>query len=284
MNWNISFHPLFIMLCCVLIYYGYVGLLCSYLLCLMIHEIAHSLAAARLGYKLNHIKVMPHGISIGGNNVFFSYKDEIIIAISGPLSNFVLLILILSMWWLWPITYVYTLDFFAANVVIGVVNLLPVYPLDGGRVLLALLSQRISRMNAVKVLRIIGLIISSLIIMSFVITTFFVPNFTLLFFGVFLFITSLYDTPDINYMRVNNLEYKLSRINKGISLRNIAVNMDITLYKLYSQISPFNITNFTIIDSDMHIVGQLTEKQIQHLVTIYPANVRLKVILPQMLA
>lgn len=284
MNWNISFHPLFIMLCCVLTYYGYVGLLCSYLLCLMIHEIAHSLAAARLGYKLNHIKVMPHGISIGGNNVFFSYKDEIIIAISGPLSNFVLLILILSMWWLWPITYVYTLDFFAANVVIGVVNLLPVYPLDGGRVLLALLSQRISRMNAVKVLRIIGLIISSLIIMSFVITTFFVPNFTLLFFGVFLFITSLYDTPDINYMRVNNLEYKLSRINKGISLRNIAVNMDITLYKLYSQISPFNITNFTIIDSDMHIVGQLTEKQIQHLVTIYPANVRLKVILPQMLA
>lgn len=283
MNFNVSFHPLFVMLCCVFAYYGYFALLCSYLLCLIIHEMAHSLMAARLGYKLNHIKIMPHGASIGGNNIYFSYKDEVFIAVAGPLSNFVLLILTMALWWLWPSAYVYTLDFFVANAVVGVVNLLPVYPLDGGRVLLALLSQKISRKTAVRILRIIGVIISSCIITGFVVSTFFVPNYTMLFFGVFLFVTSLCDYHNIGYVRVNNLEYKLSRINKGIKLRNVAVNPEITLYKLYSQISPFNITNFTVLDDNMHVVGQISEKQLQHLVTIYPANVRLKVILSQML-
>ena len=280
MSWNISFHPLFVILCCVFAYYGYVSLLCSYLVCLMLHEFAHSFMAFRLGYKLNHIKVMPHGVSIGGNNMYFSYRDEISIAIVGPLANFALAMLVLSVWWLWPVSYVYTLDFFVANLVIGLVNLLPVYPLDGGRILLALLSLRASRLLAVKIMRIIGVVISTAILVGFVATTFFVPNFTMLFFGLFLFVTTLCDTRNIGYMRINNLEYKLSRINKGIAVRNIAVNPDITLYKLFAQISPFSITNFTIIDNDMRVVGQLNEKQLNHLVTIYPANVRLRVILP----
>ena len=284
MNFNISFHPLFILLCCVFIYYGYVGLLCSYLLCLIIHELAHALMASRFGYRLNHIKMMPHGASIGGNNMYFSYRDEIFIALAGPLSNFVLCILVLSLWWLFPISYVYTLDFFVANLVVGTINLLPVYPLDGGRVLLALLSRHTSRIKAVKIIKIIGIILSFAIILWFVVTTFFVPNFTVLFFGIFLFVTSLCDTRNIGYMRVNNLEYKLSRVNRGIAMRNIAVNQDITLYKLFSQISPFYLTNFTVIDGDMHILGQISEKQLNHLITIYPANIRLKVILSQMLA
>ena len=283
MNFNLSFHPLFIILCCGFVYFGYFGLLASYILCLLLHEFAHALVAKRLGYKLNKIKLMPHGVSISGNNVYFSYKDEVRIALAGPFSNFVLVVLTMALWWIAPITYTFTYDFYVANLVIATVNLLPIYPLDGGRVLLALLSQTLSRVRALNVIKIVGIVLSSFIVILFVVTTFFVPNFTLLFFGVFLFVTSITDTKNIQYSRVNNLEYKISRINKGITMRNVAVNQDITLYKLFSQISPFAITNFTVLDDNLKVVGQITEKELNRLVTIYPADAKLTVILHQML-
>ncbi len=283
MNFNLSFHPLFIILCCAFIYFGYFGLLVSYILCLLLHECAHALVAKRLGYQLNKIKLMPHGVSISGSNVYFSYKDEVRIALAGPLANFMLVVLTMAFWWALPVSYSFTYDFYIANLVIAIVNLLPIYPLDGGRVLLALLSQKFSRMRAVTIVRVIGVILSSLLIVLFVITTFFAPNFTLLFFGVFLFVTSLTDTRNIQYSRVNNLAYKMSRINKGISVRNIAVNQNITLYRLFSQISPFSITNFTVLDNNLKVVGHITEKELNRLVTIYPADAKLTVILHQML-
>ena len=66
-------------------------------------------------------------------------------------------------------------------------------------------------------------------------------------------------------------------------MRNVAVNQDITLYKLFSQISPFAITNFTVLDDNLKVVGQITEKELNRLVTIYPADAKLTVILHQML-
>lgn len=284
MNFSLSFHPLFVLMCCGFIYFGFFGLLASYIICLMFHEFAHFLMANRLGYCLNKLKLMPHGVGISGNNVYFSYKDEIKIAIVGPLSNFVFVLLLLALWWLVPQSYTYTYDLYVANLVIGVVNLLPIYPLDGGRVLLAILSQKLSRVRALNTIRIIGVVLSSILITLFVVTTFFVPNFTLLFFGTFLFVTSLSETKNIEYSRINNLEYKIARINKGISLRNIAVNKDITLYKLFSQLTPFSITNFTVLDSNLKVVGQISEKQLNKLVAIYPSDVKLEVILPQTLA
>ena len=283
MNFSLSFHPLFILLCCGFVYFGFFGLLASYLLCLLFHEFAHALMAKRLGYKLNKIKLMPHGVSISGSNVYFSYKDEIKIALAGPLSNFVLVVLIVALWWIFPTTYAYTYDLYVANFVIATTNLIPVYPLDGGRVLLALLSQKTSRLKALKIIRVLGVVLSSLLIVLFVATTFFAPNFTVLFFGVFLFVTSLTETKNIQYTRINNLEYKISRINKGICLRNVAVNEDITLYKLFSQLTPFSITNFTVLDKNLKIVGQITEKQLNRYVAIYPAEAKLSVILSQML-
>lgn len=279
MNFNISFHPLFVLMCCTFIYYGYFGLLASYLLCLLLHEFAHAFVAQKLGYKLNKIKLMPHGVGISGNNVYFSYKDEVKIALAGPFFNLCFIILIFALWWLFPVSYVYTYDLYVANLVICCVNLLPIYPLDGGRAFLALLSQKTSRLNAIKIVRAIGITLSSLLIIAFFVSTFFVVNFTILFFGVFLFVTSVFETKNIQYGRINNLEYKLSRINKGITMRNIAVNKDITLYKMFSQLTPFSITNFSVVDSNLRIVAEISEKDLNRLVTIYPADVKLEVIL-----
>jgi len=241
--------------------------------------LAHAFVASRLGYKLNVITLMPHGVSIGGSNVYFSYRDEILIAIAGPLFNIILAVCTVCIWWVFPITYAYTDYFVFANLVIAIINVLPIYPLDGGRVFLALLSIKKSRKSAEKIVRIVGITLSVGLILGFVVTTFFVPNFTLLMFGGFLFVTSLFEDKNSRYTRISTINDKMQKLNKGIKIRDVAVNQNTTLYKLFRETSPNTITQFTILNDSMQVVGYLDEQKLEKLLLVYPATATLRTIL-----
>ena len=103
-----SIHPLFIVFVAALIYLGYFYVLLAYLITIILHELAHAFVANKLGYRLNHITMMPHGAALSGQNNFYSAKDEILVAVAGPALNLVLAILGCALWWIWPDTYFYT--------------------------------------------------------------------------------------------------------------------------------------------------------------------------------
>lgn len=108
------------------------------------HELAHMIAGIILGFKPNTIEIMPFGLSISFEGKVDNYNKKIkkasililkkmIIAISGPLINFIFAIVFLifpiHLSKIEPQTIVY------ANMLIGIFNLIPIYPLDGARVL-----------------------------------------------------------------------------------------------------------------------------------------------------
>lgn len=93
---------------------------------------------------------MPYGAALIGEYESASARDEIAIAAIGPACNFFLLLITVATWWLCPAFYDFTACFAAANLCLVVVNLLPVFPLDGGRILLAALSRYRSRSVALK--------------------------------------------------------------------------------------------------------------------------------------
>ena len=135
-------HPLFLLFG---LYYAFTGRLFLFLVATVVavmHEFGHSLAAARLGYRLDKIVLMPYGALISGDIEGISLKDEIFVALAGPLVNAAAAVLFVALWWFFPDTYPYTDVAFYSSVAIALVNLLPAYPLDGGRIAEALLGRR----------------------------------------------------------------------------------------------------------------------------------------------
>ncbi len=278
-KFKLSIHPLFLVFIAALIYLGYFYVLIAYLITIILHELAHSFVAQKLGYKLNHITLMPHGASLSGQNNFYSMRDEILVAIAGPALNVILAILGCALWWMFPDTYFYTQQFVYANTITAIINCLPIFPLDGGRVLLAILSKNGNRNNAIKKVKITGIIISCALIICFFITVFFVPNYTMLVFGSFLFITSILDDKTAYYDHLGLFESKNTHLNRGLKVREIAVPETMQLYKLLSSVTPDSITDFSVLDKNFKVIGKINENQLEKLIQIYPANTKLGLII-----
>ncbi len=278
-KFKFSIHPLFIVFVAALIYLGYFYVLLAYLITIVLHEFAHAFIANRLGYRLNHITLMPHGAALSGQNAFFSARDEILVAIAGPILNLILAVIGCALWWIWPESYAFTEQFVYANMVTAVLNCLPIFPLDGGRVVLALLSRNGNRTSAVKKIKVTGIIVSVSILVGFVITVFFVPNYTMLVFGSFLFVTALLEDKSAYYSHINLLESKAPFLARGLKIREIAVPETIELYKLFNAVTPDSLTDFNVIDKNYHIIGKITESELERLINLYPANTRLSIIL-----
>ena len=279
MEVKFSVNPLFVVFVCVLIYLGYFEILFSYLIVIMLHEFAHAYIASKLGYKLNRIHIMPHGVSIGGANVYFSNRDEIYIAMAGQIFNIILCVIGVAMWWVIPTSYAVTEYFVWANIGIALVNMLPIFPLDGGRIMLGVLSSKYRRKTAQKIVQIMGIILSCAVIVLFVVTTFFEPNYTILVMGSFLLVTSLLEDNKNNYTNVATVSEKMTRLGKGVKIRDVAVLKDTTLYKLYRETAPNYITNFVILGENMEVVGGIKEAELEKLLTIYPATTTLSMVI-----
>lgn len=123
----------------------------AFLLAVLLHELCHGLAVYLLGGKILELRATPTGMVMAVSEL--SPVREMLCAFAGPAGSFTLL-LFLSVF---P-------ELALCGFVHGAYNLLPVYPLDGGRCLKCLIALLFSQQKSERVFRLLQ--IPLLIILS----------------------------------------------------------------------------------------------------------------------
>ncbi len=152
-NIPIKVHWTFLLLLTFLLVLGngsfLLNLCCAAILTVSVlcHELGHSRMAQKLGYRVFEIELFGLGAAAKMHLFRITPKDEFLIAIAGPLVNFVfftigfLIYYILAATGIIAFSNVFLISFWAINLVMGVFNLTPAYPMDGGRILKAALGK-----------------------------------------------------------------------------------------------------------------------------------------------
>lgn len=134
--------------------------------CVLMHEFGHALAARRFGIRTRDITLYPIGGVAHLERMPEKPLQELWVAIAGPLVNVILSGLLLG-WLLFSASFV-SFDhvglgegtmaerLLTINVFLVLFNLLPAFPMDGGRVLRALLATRLSYVRATRIASVVG--------------------------------------------------------------------------------------------------------------------------------
>lgn len=253
-------HPLFLLFG---LYYALTGRLFLFLTCTVVavmHEFGHSLAAARLGYRLDKIVLMPYGALVSGDIEGISLKDEIFVALAGPFVNAVTAVFFVALWWFFPDTYPFTDVAAYSSAAIAIVNLLPAYPLDGGRVLYCAVAAKKGQKIAGRVARGAGLFFAAALFALFVYGCFVSVNFTVLFFSLFLFAGAL-GGKDCDYLRIR-FDYA-EKMKRGLEVRRVAVRSDCQAKKLLSFMERGKYAEFIVYDENGEFVGEIAEEEVE---------------------
>lgn len=121
-----------------------------------LHELGHVFAAKLCDIPLKELKLGIFGAAITPKDTLCSYKKEILLAISGPLVNIISAVFLLLFFKCENGFFSY---FISASLFLGILNLLPVYEFDGGRIIFCALSYRFSLKTATLTLKALSLVI-----------------------------------------------------------------------------------------------------------------------------
>jgi len=162
---DLFLHPTFLLVLLPGVFGGGLSLLFILALfgCVVLHELGHALMARRFGIETLDITLYPIGGVARLERMPRAPGAELLIALAGPAVNFAIVAGLMGLGLLGlgaSDSTAFLGDFLdslmVVNLVLGVFNLIPAFPMDGGRVLRALLSGWLGRARATTIAATIG--------------------------------------------------------------------------------------------------------------------------------
>ena len=194
---------------------------------------AHLYVATKRGYSLKNIKLDMFGLSVElGEKI--DNDDNFAINVAGPVFNLLLCLICVALYWFVPASFKILNTFCFANLALAVFNLLPIYPLDGGKILSSVIKEEKHYKKIDKVLR---FVLSLIFLVLFILSTFKVVNLFFLAMVVFLLTSKAKTTPTLSIFKYT----KPKTIEKVVLVK---ANADANLFSLIKQIKQHHYTIF----------------------------------------
>lgn len=240
-----------------------IGFILSVFLCVVLHELGHALTAKRYGINTKMITLLPIGGVASLERMPEDPKQELLIAVAGPAVNVIIALIL----WLvlpslqqvpadeffmriTPANFLYLLLF--VNVVLVLFNAIPAFPMDGGRVLRALLSFKLGRVRATQIAANLG----QMLAIFFVFIGFFYNPFLILI-GIFVFFGAYSEN-----MVVKHLEFLRGHsVREGMMTNYVTLSPTDTVRDALDKLLTGSEHEF-IIEEDGQVVGTLTRSQL----------------------
>jgi Zn-dependent protease len=231
--------------------------------CVVLHEFGHALAAQKYGIQTKDIVLYPIGGIARLEKIPEDPKQELWVAIAGPLVNiglFIILSTILSITGfdlenleeikINPNTIILYLA--SANLILALFNLLPAFPMDGGRVLRAFLAIRLPRAKATQIAGGIGQFLAIFFIFFGLFN-----NPILVLIGLFIFLGA---GAEVSHTQQESF-LKGYKVNDALMLKFQIISFDAPLSKAVEKLLNSQATHFVVVKDDVAI-GTLSRNEI----------------------
>lgn len=230
-------------------------------LSICMHEIAHVFAAKSMGMAVSLIELQPFGCVMRMEVAGAMWLDRLIVALIGPIFSLIIGLCCSSLCMLLDIDGELSRQFIAINLGLGLINLLPAMPLDGGRVLAQILEKALGERMAVKLCGVVGIVLGGFIcILGIAGAIFDFANITPMLLGAFLVVAA------INEIRMSRENVKSilrhgSSIRRGeaLRIRSIALYMNTTVGEALRLVSSGSYNMIIVLDDRARVIGSIDE-------------------------
>ncbi len=231
--------------------------------CVVLHEFGHALAAQRYGIQTRDIVLYPIGGVARLEKIPEDPKQELWVAIAGPLVN-VFIFIALSLVLVFTGYNLETLEEFkispstiliylaSANLILALFNLLPAFPMDGGRILRAFLAIRLPRAKATQIAGGIGQFLAIFFIFFGLFN-----NPILVLIGVFIFLGA---SAEVSHTRQESF-LKGYKVKDAIMMKFPILAFDAPLSKAVEKLLNSQATHFVVVKDDV-AEGTLSRNEI----------------------
>lgn len=249
---------------------------------ILIHELAHVCLAFKLGFKVNCVELFPFG-GVARIEGFIGLEPlkEVKVAIIGPVINFLFaVILIFIKKYLFEYQIIILL--IKTNLILALSNILPILPLDGGRILRAVLSLNLGIKKATSyILNFTYFLSVSMILCGVLLFIRDVNGIYLILFFIFIIIAAKKEKDMAVFIFLKQIICKSQKVSEsGIyKVQHIICLNDMKIKSVIENFLPNKYHIIIVIDREGNVIETLYEKQILEGVIKYGYDITIEKLL-----
>jgi Zn-dependent protease len=258
---------------------AFLGFILLLFVCVLLHEFGHALTARRFGIKTHSIVLLPIGGVASLEKMPDNPKEELLVALAGPAVNIVIASLLFPFQdytllmpenpedfqffkaeWPFVISYL-----FVVNITLVIFNLIPAFPMDGGRIFRAILSFFMPAHKATQIAAGLGQILAVGFILLGLFSTGFNPFIIII--GIFIFMGAKSESD------FKQKEFYL----KGYTVKDVmltsfgTLNVDQTLQEATEKLLSVQTQDFLILKNNTY-AGVLSREILLKSISAHPKD------------